>query len=82
MALTMLGAAGAEVRISLHVCVLCGFTTIGGGIDTFCGLNGNRGGELNLGFDEDAALRQYRGMSFDDNLPLQHYLEHADFLAG
>jgi hypothetical protein len=23
-----------------------------------------------------------RGMSFDDNPPLQHYVEHADFLAG
>jgi hypothetical protein len=45
-------------------------------------LNGNGGGELNLGFDEDAALRECRGMSFDDNPPLQHYLEHADFLAG
>jgi hypothetical protein len=40
------------------------------------------GGELNLGFDEDAALRECHGMSFDDNPPLQHYLEHADFLAG
>ena len=55
---------------------------IGGGIDTFCGLNGNGGGELNLGFDEDAALRECRGMSFDDNPPLQLFVEHADFLAG
>jgi len=37
---------------------------------------------LNLVFDEDAALRECRGMSFDDNPPLQHYVEHADFLAG
>jgi len=55
---------------------------IGGGIDTFCGLNGNGGGELNLGFDEDAALKESRGMSFDDNPPLQHYVEHADSFAG
>jgi hypothetical protein len=55
---------------------------IGGGIDTFCGLNGNGGGELNLGFDEDAALRECHGMSFDDNPPLQLHVEHADFIAG
>mmetsp|Transcript_14043 Transcript_14043/g.33972 ORF Transcript_14043/g.33972 Transcript_14043/m.33972 type:complete len:89 (+) Transcript_14043:2469-2735(+) len=54
---------------------------IGGGIDTFCGLNGNGGGELNLGFDEDAAMRACIGMSLDHNPPLQ-LLEHADFLAG
>ena len=54
---------------------------IGGGIDTFCGLNGNGGGELHLGFDEDAALRECHGITFDDNPPLQLFVEHADFLA-
>jgi len=37
---------------------------------------------LNLGFDEDAAMRQCIGVSLDSNPALQHYVEHADFLAG
>jgi len=39
---------------------------------------------LYLGFDEDAAMRECHGMSLNANppLPLQLFVEHADFLAG
>ena len=36
---------------------------------------------MNLGFDEDAVIRECIEMSLDGNPPLQ-LLEHADFLAG
>jgi len=36
---------------------------------------------LNLGLDDDKAMREYLGKSFDGNPPLQLF-EHADYLAG
>jgi len=63
-------------RICSHLC-----TEVGGGMDTTCGF-GNGRGELNLGFDEDAAVRECHGMLLDDNPPLQWFVENAGFLAG